>query len=110
MISIDNLSNDAFQSTTIVLSDGTKVIINLNFLPAIQRWSLDVGYGDFNANGLMLTIHPNLLREWKNVIPFGLSCTTIDGADPFAVSDFSSKRSTLYVLDTSDVTYVEAQI
>lgn len=111
MVAIDNLSNDAFQTTSVVLSDGTKVILNLSYLPAIQRWTVDIIYGEsFIVHGINLTIHPNILRNWRNLLPFGLACTTIDGADPFNVEDFSSHRATLYMLASEDVVQIEESI
>lgn len=108
MNSIDNLTSDANQITRVVLDDGSTVIIQLVFNAAVQRWTMNLIYGDFQVNGLGICIHPNFMREWRNILPFGLGCTTIDGADPVFVDDFSSDRATLHVLTEADVADFEA--
>lgn len=108
MNSIDNLTSDANQITKVVLDDGSTVIINLVFQAAVQRWTMDVLRQDFQANGIGVCIHPNFMREWRNIIPFGIGCTTIDGADPVFVDDFSSGRATLHILTEADVEFMEA--
>lgn len=110
MTQIDNLSNDADQVTTVILDDGSKVTITLLYLPAIQRWSLDVTYGNFTVLGLNLCIHANILRGWRNLIPFGIMCSTIDGADPIYIDDFSSGRASLFVLNSDDVLDIESTV
>lgn len=113
MVIIDTISDDASQKISVVLDDGTVVVINFNYRPSIQRWTMDVARTDssvFTAKGLMICIHPNLLREWKNVIPFGIACNSTDGVDPIDVSDFSNQRCSLYVLNASDVESIETDL
>jgi hypothetical protein len=108
MIQIDNLSDDADQTTEVVLDDGSVVQFEFNFLPAVQLWMMNVTYGSFQANGITLVSHPNILREFRNNIPFGLALTSADGFDPLDISDFISGRIVLYVLTQSDVADLEA--
>ena len=107
---IDNLTNFADQLATIQLADGTTFDLELMFHGATQRWVANVTYGDASIMGIGVCCHPNLLRQWMNVLPFGLACTTQDLTDPFDISDFSTGRVLLYVLDPSDVAEVEASI
>lgn len=113
MVTIDNISDDSSQKISISLDDGTVVVLTLNYRPAIQRWTVDVVRTDsseFEVNGLMICVHPNLLRQWRNLIPFGLACTTIDGVDPIDINDFVSGRATLYILGSDNVTAIESAI
>lgn len=110
MNKIDNISDDASQTMNIVLSNGGFVTLNLNYLPAIQRWNFGISYNDFIAAGMILCTHPNVLRQWKNILPFGLACTTTDGADPVLIDDFIGGRATLYLLESDDVKSVETAI
>jgi hypothetical protein len=107
---IDNLSNDANQLVTLVLEDGTSVSMSLQYMPTIQRWAAGFTYGNFSATGLNLCIHPNLLRSWRNVIPFGIACNTIDGADPLYIDDFASGRASIYLLTAAEVADFETEI
>lgn len=107
---IDNLSNDANQLVTLVLQDGTTVSMDLQYMPTIQRWAVGFTYGAFEVQGMNLCIHPNLLRGWRNIIPFGIACFTIDGADPLYIDDFSSGRASLYILNQQEVESFETDI
>ena len=108
MNSIDNLSSAANQTTLVVLDDGTTVTLTLTYRAATQRWTLDVLRGTFQAFGINVSAHPNLLREWRNVVPFGLACSTTDGGDPVYLEDFSNGRATLLILTQDDVAAIEA--
>lgn len=115
MITVDTLDDSPSQQTSVKLSDGSSVIFTFVFRPRLQRWVLNVSDNStFTANGLMLCVHPNLLRSFRRVIPFGLAVVSTDGADPFTLQDFSTGRISLYVLDNTttntDVTYVEENI
>lgn len=114
MIQINNISADAHQKTTILLADNTSVVITLDFHPATQRWIMGVSHDVFAVNSVGLCIHPNLLRSFRQVIPFGVACTAVDGVDPFDINDFDSGRVVLSVLDNTggntDVEAVESGI
>lgn len=99
MIQVTNLTDAARQLSTVILADGSVVSLTLVFRPATQRWTLDVTRGEFTARNVNICLHPNLLRPWRNVIPFGLSVVAKDGADPFDIRDFQTGRVVLYVLD-----------
>lgn len=120
MFQLTNLTISPRQAATAVLADGTSVFLTFIYRPAIQRWTVDVSYPTlgFTANGLGLATHPNLLRLWRNLLPFGLQITTIDGTDPFLASDLDDSagtaRVTVNMLDSTagqtDVQNVETQV
>lgn len=118
MIQLTTLNDAPSQQTNVALADGSEVTLTLTYLPAVQRWSLDVQHQDIppdgQALGLNLCTHPNLLRQWRNVIPFGLAVVSTDQGDPVSVEDFASGRIILYVLDSSqgedDVEQVEENV
>jgi len=114
MIKITNISADAHQKTTVLLADNTSVVITLDFLPATQRWVVGLSRDTFEVKSIGLCVHPNLLRSYRQVIPFGLSCVASDGVDPFDINDFENGRIELYVLDNtngeSNVVDIETQM
>ena len=107
---VTNLTAFADQVTFLQLADGTSVSMELIFNGTTERWTANITYGAVTINGLGLCCHPNILRQWMNILPFGLSVVTADQTDPFNVNDFSTGRALLYVLDASDVAYVEANV
>lgn len=94
MFPINNLTLSASQTTGVQLADGTTVTLAFYYRPAVQRWTFDVTYKSFIAKGLGLSTHPNLLRDWRAIIPFGLQVVTADGTDPFMASDLSYNQGT----------------
>lgn len=111
MVLIDNLSDAATQSTALSLPDGTTATLQLIYRAAIQRWTFSMTHPSFQngaLNGRMLCIHPNILRNYKNQIPFGLSIVSANGNDPVTIEDFASGNITLYLLNAADVKAVEA--
>lgn len=104
------LSNDADQLMFVQLDDGS--IAQLEFIcrPAIQRWSLSVVHPNLVVNNIELAVFPNILRQWRNLIPFGMAVTSIDGVDPIDINDFINGRVQVYVLNADDVLNVESQI
>lgn len=104
---INNLTDFADQVTTLQLPDGTTTTLELIYQGATERWVLNLVYGDFIANGVGICCYPNVLRQWKNILPFGIACVTADQTDPFAPTDFSSGRATLYLLTAEEVISLE---
>jgi hypothetical protein len=110
MQQITNLSDEADQLTKVVLADGSVVTFELTYISAIERWAFSVVHTTLTLNGSILCAGPNVLRDFRNIIPFGLGCYSTDGADPFYIEDFLSGRITLYVLDASEVAFFESAV
>jgi hypothetical protein len=107
---IENIGSEANQKTTIALDDGSILTLNLRYLPAVQRWMMDVTHEDIILLGLNLCLHPNIIRPWRNTARFGIACVASDGVDPISVQDFLSERVSLYVLNAEEVRSVEMDI
>jgi len=112
MIQINNLTDNAIQSVSVNMPDGSTAAMTLYFRGTIQRWFFDFIHADFPNGGILgtgLCLHPNLFRNFINTFPFGLSCITASGQDPVSPEDFVNGNGTLYILDTQDVQSVETQ-
>lgn len=107
MTRIDNITDDASQLIRLILDDGSIAVLTLNFSGTVERWTYNISYGTFADNGGNLCIMPNILRQFRNVIPFGLACVAEDGVDPFNVEDFARARVNLYVLNSADLVQIE---
>lgn len=109
MLLINSLTNNPMQQFTLTGIPGIQISVLLRFMPRTQIWNMDITYGDFVAEGIPLVCSPNLLRQWRNIIPFGLACTSIYFLDPYTVNDFANQIANLYLLDSADVAAVEAE-
>lgn len=118
MFPVTNLTAAGNQTSAVVLADGTTAKFTFVYRAAVQRWTVDVVYKDFAARAIGLATHPNLLRLWRQVLPFGLQVVTADGTDPFLANDLAyvpngpPPRVVVNVLDGTaggtDLTDVEA--
>jgi hypothetical protein len=110
MILLDNLSNNAFQQSFIQMPDGTTGQLNLYYRAAVSRWFFDFIHPQFPNGSLLgagLCVHPNILRQFKNIINFGMACVTNSGVDPVSIDDFINGNASIYILNSSDVQSVE---
>lgn len=107
---ITNLTNFADQNTILQLIDGSTATMELIYQGAAERWVTNITYGSQVFNGINVCCYPNILRQWRNVLPFGLTFATADQTDPFDINDFSSGRVAVFLLDQADVNLVESTI
>ena len=113
MIQLQNLTNAPDQLVTLTMPDGSSGSLEIIYLGAPQRWIYNLTHPSLPAgaiNGANICAHPNLLRQFKNIIDFGLACVTTTGLDPVNLTDFTTGIASLYILDASDVQTVESTI
>lgn len=79
--------------------------MQISFVPLQYGWFItNLTYGSFIINGLRITVSPNMLRQFKNQIPFGLACVANKVTrEPTQQQDFSSQSFNLYILSAAEV-------
>lgn len=110
MKQITSVTNDANQILAVVLDDGTKVNMTLSYCPNQLGWFYSLTYKTFSVTNRRIVNSPNMLRQFRTFIPFGLACLVVDGYEPIYQSDFISNRAALYILNEQDVTETETLI
>jgi len=111
MYQIQQITSDANQQQQLALPDGTLITLQLTYYDQQYGWFANISYGSsFVLNGFRIVTSPNILRQWKNLIPFGLCCVTQDDMEPTQLQDFSSGYATLYVLSSDDVQLYESYL
>lgn len=104
------LTSAARQLINVIGDNGEVIPLLMYFLPTQNGWAFDISYLDFSLKGAYLTISPNCLRGYRNILPFGLLCTSTDGYEPQFIEDFIDGRVSLYLLNAEEVAEVEAEI
>lgn len=108
---ISSITKDANQIITLVLDDGSRMILTLVYKDNQQGWFYSISYGTvFNCNNRRIVTSPNMLRAFRDIINFGLACMSSDGYEPVFIDDFSTERAKLYILNSTEVQYVEDNI
>jgi hypothetical protein len=107
MNQIQNITDDPFQSQTIILPDGSSLYMELSFRQNqiswffnTLKWNTTPG---FEVHGLRVTCNPNILRQWKNKLNFGMACFSADNREPNQKEDFATGASGLYILTAAEV-------
>lgn len=110
MKKITSITDDYNQNHIFTLDDGSSVNFAINYVPSQLGWFYSVIYGQLSFDNMRIVNSPNMLRRFRNVIPFGLACTVVDGYEIVNLSDFVSGRASLYVLNPTDVSETETLI
>lgn len=105
---INKLSSAPNQRSILTGNPGQRITLSVRYLPTQQTWLMDIEAEGFVLRGAAIVNGVNLLRNYRNLIPFGLVCATDDGVDPAGVEDFESGYARLYLLDRAEVEQVEA--
>lgn len=105
MILITGWTTDFKQKQTVSLSDGTILGLEIEYKPQQQGWYFtSLSRGSFLIQGMRIITSPNMLRQFKNQIPFGLACYVTDNQEPTLVQDFvTGGRANLYILSSAEV-------
>lgn len=107
MIFIDRISNAPKQSYTLNGPNNEQIKFFLWYAPSQQTWFFSIQYLDITIRGLQFVVGPNILRNYRNLIPFGLAVTSIDGLDPLYISDFTVGRISAFLLSQAEVDEIE---
>ncbi len=108
MLTITNITTLSFQSLILTLETNATIVLKLRFLPTQQAWQGSVTYGNIETIRFGIVNTVNLLRQWDNLLPFGIMCFSQDEISPFQITDFTSlngqaPRNTLYILNQTDI-------
>lgn len=110
MKEIKGITDNPKQQLSFQVNDGNVVNMKLYFLENEIGWFFDIEYEGTSSLCHRLTNAPNIIRECRNIFPFGIGCSVIDGQEPYFADDFTSGRAILYALDKEDVEYVEKTV
>lgn len=101
---IQNITAVPYQRQTLALSDGSRLTITMRFVEQQRGWFFDeISWEGFRLTGLRISNNPNMLYQWRNLVPFGIQCSTNGGREPSLQEDFFSGASKLHILERSDV-------
>lgn len=107
---INAITSDPIQQMTLISESGVPVVLTLRFVQNQQGWFYSLESEVFTAYNKRLIAGPNLLRQHRNIIDFGIAVITDDKLEPVMVDDFVSGRASLFWLNSDDVSYAESVI
>ncbi len=103
MFLVQQITTDPRQQMTLVLPDGSSLTMTIYFVPMQNGWFItNLTYKTFILNGFRVVVSPNMLNQYRNKIPFGLACYSVDNREPSLQEDFSSFACNLYILSEAE--------
>lgn len=108
MFKFTSLGNQPKQTITMVLDNNTNVVFNFEYKAICQGWFFGFRYGDVDYQNIRLTTSYNILRAYRNWLPFGLRCDTVDDEEPMSIDDFINGYANVYLLTKEDVQTIES--
>jgi hypothetical protein len=108
MTTLVGLTTQPKQQIAFVLPDGSQVSMLLQYRPQQMGWFFDLTWQNITINGGRLACFPNILRQWRNLLPFGLACVTNTGSEPLNLADLADGTILLVVLSSDDLVSIEA--
>lgn len=110
MKEITALTGEPKQRYQLVLETNDTVDFRLYFYPSQRSWYFDFTYNTLTVDGSKVVLSPNTLRNFKNIIPFGIGFVTDGYVEPYKLDDFSSGRIKMILLNKEDVEDIERNI
>lgn len=108
MFYIQQITNYPLQTKMLNLPDGSLITITLEFVPLQKSWFIrQLVYGSTTINSIKIVNNPNILRQFKNILPFGIACTSTSNRDPMFSEDFQSGDCSLYLISRDEITQFE---
>lgn len=75
----------------------------INYNTSRQGWFLDLVSENFKIYGIRITSIPNILRQWRNKLGFGISVSCENNSEPFFLEDFNTGRAKMFLLEPDDL-------
>lgn len=107
---INTITNSPNQQMSLNLDIGDTVTLSLSYFESQKGWFYSITYGTFSLFNRRIVTGVNMLRSFRNLLPFGFACTTKDGYEPVFIDDFSNGRASFFLLDETDIASVEQML
>ena len=111
---INGLTNAPNQTIQVSLEDGSVFTLNLYYRPQQNGWFFDVIWPGssvipipFSSYNRRLVASPNVLRQFRQLIDFGILVATPDNSDPNLQTAFVDGSTVVTLLNAADVTSME---
>ena len=106
---IREITQEPRQKHTVPIDGYDPVVLILEYKESQSGWFMSLSWGEsFAINNMRVQTAENILRQWRNVLPFGIMVLTKNKQDPMLIDDFESANAELFFMTQDEVTLVEA--
>ena len=110
MIEVTTLTGYPNQIHKLLLENRETADFRLYFYARQYSWYYDITYKDITIKGSKVVLTPNSLRQFKNILPFGLAFYSDSFVEPFKLDDFVSGRIKMGILNKDEVQEIESEM
>lgn len=107
MEQVTNITSSVKQQMQLLLENNETADFFLHYNARMQAWYFDFTYNEISAKNLKVCLHPNILRQFRRLIPFGITFGASNSVEPFQVTSFSSGACNMYILNKEEVEEIE---
>ena len=83
-----SLGNEPKQEIIMMINSRARIVLNFEYKANQLGWFFGIKYKDINYQNIRLTTSFNILRAYRNYLPFGLRCDTVDNGEPTNINNF----------------------
>ncbi len=117
MNTINGINDQAAQIILVTIEDGSRATLTLYWRPQQNGWYFDLDWPGsaniqvpFASYNRRVVTAGNLLRQFRELLPFGLAVFTPDNEDPSTRTCWADGSATLVLLNSADVARVESEV
>lgn len=110
MQQITSITSYPCQEMQLVLDNNETVDFKIYYNARTQNWFFDLVYKEIKINCVKIVLHPNILRQFRKFIPFGIMFSANDKVEPFQDTSFANGDCIMYVLNSEEVQQIEDSI
>jgi hypothetical protein len=107
---INEITNEPRQQHLLPIDGGVFATLTLEFRPDLYAWFFALQWGDFATANEQMVACPNVLRQYSQILPFGIFCDTTTLQDPMTQDAFTQGAAVLYLLDAAEVVEMETRM
>jgi hypothetical protein len=103
---ITAITNEPKQRMSFPIDCYDDAILTLEFKPNQYAWFFNLEWQSFAVFNQQLVFAPNVLRQYKNVLPFGFAVMSTNFQDPMTDDAFTPTHQ-IFILDADEVAELE---
>jgi hypothetical protein len=108
MRQITALGNDVKQKFRMLFFTNETIEFFFEYRNTQSGWYWGFTFRGRTIINMRLVLGANIIREFRNTLPFGIACTATDNEPPLDVNDFLNGRVSIYLIEGKDeIEYIE---
>ena len=102
-VQITSITTDPRQTHKLPVEGFDDCEMTLTWRDTQSSWFADFTFGDVEIFGMRLCSSPNILSQFANRLPFGISVFGEDKQDPITIEAFANGSTTFLMLNAAEV-------